>query len=152
MNKHPADASHAFPARQMLRFVAVLGILNLAWEIVQLPLYTLWREGTWARIGFAIAHCTIGDVLIALICALAALLLTGWQWPQSLRQTAKFLGSFVALAASYTVFSEWLNTSVRVSWSYSDLMPVIPPLGTGVSPLVQWITLPVLAMYLGARK
>ncbi len=29
----------------------------------------------------------------------------------------------------YAGFSEWLNVSVRRSWSYSELMPVIPIAG-----------------------
>lgn len=43
----------------------------------------------------------------------------------------------------YTVFSEWLNTSVRASWAYSDLMPVIPVVDLGLSPLAQWIVIPL---------
>jgi hypothetical protein len=41
-----------------------LGGLNLAWEIAQLPLYTIWTEAPPAGIAFAVAHCTAGDLLI----------------------------------------------------------------------------------------
>ena len=36
------------------------------------------------------------------------------------------------LAIAYTVYSEWLNVNVRRSWAYSDLMPTVPIIGTGV--------------------
>jgi hypothetical protein len=42
---------------------------------------------------------------------------------------------------------EWLNVSVRGSWSYSALMPVIPIIGTGLSALMQWIVVPLLAFW-----
>ena len=38
---------------------------NLAWETGQLPLYTLWGEGSAGEIAFAVGHCTGGDVIIA---------------------------------------------------------------------------------------
>ena len=37
---------------------------NLAWEAAQLPLYTLWREGSAGEIAAAVLHCTLGDGLI----------------------------------------------------------------------------------------
>ena len=46
----------------------------------------------------------------------------------------------------YTIFSEWLNIVIRKSWAYSDLMPVVPVISIGLSPLVQWIIVPGLAM------
>jgi hypothetical protein len=134
--------------RSVVRFLVVLGGLNLVWEIGQLPFYSLWHDGSWQEIGYAIAHCTAGDVLIALACAIAALAFIGWHWPRPGRKSAIFMLSFIAFGEAYTVFSKWLNTTVRLRWSYSDLMPVLPPLGTGVAPLLQWIAVPTLAFWL----
>ena len=136
--------------KSIIRFLATLAALNLVWEIGQLPFYTLWQKGGWQQIGYAVAHCTVGDVLIALACVIAVLAFSSWHWPLPGRQSAIFLGSFVALGVAYTIFSEWLNTAVRKSWSYSDLMPIVPPLGTGVAPLLQWIVVPMLAFWLCA--
>ena len=62
-------------------------VLNLAWEIVQLPLYEIPSARTTAQIAYAVAHCTAGDILIAsasfLIAALAlgdALAMTLLDW------------------------------------------------------------------------
>ncbi len=42
----------------------------------------------------------------------------------------------------YTVYSEWLNVYVKGTWAYSDLMPIVPGLEVGLSPLIQWIVVP----------
>ncbi len=136
--------------KYIFRFLAVLAGLNLLWEIGQLPFYTLWHDGSWQKIGYAVAHCTAGDVLIALACAIVALAFTRWHWPMLGRQSALFLVSFITLSVAYTIFSEWFNTTVRMSWAYSDLMPVLPLLGTGVAPLLQWIAVPILAFWLSS--
>ena len=46
------------------RYLAVMVLGNLAWEIAQLPLYTIWRTGTFGEKAFAVLHCTGGDLLI----------------------------------------------------------------------------------------
>jgi len=48
----------------------------------QLPLYTLWSTGTPRAIGFALIHCTGGDVLITTATlSAAAMLARPWRWP-----------------------------------------------------------------------
>ena len=42
-----------------LRYLPWLAGLSLAWEIAQLPLYTLWREDSLAWIAFSVVHCTL---------------------------------------------------------------------------------------------
>ena len=36
-------------------YLACILLANLLWEILQLPLYTIWTEGTPAEIAFAVA-------------------------------------------------------------------------------------------------
>ena len=146
--------SNPMNSRDLYKFLGLLAGLNLIWEIGQLPLYTLWHSGSWTKITFSIAHCTLGDFLIALTCAILSLAVTGWNWPESRQHNAIFLFSFITFGLIYTVFSEWLNATVRMSWTYSNLMPIIPPLGTGVAPLLQWIALPLLGFWFtaGASK
>jgi hypothetical protein len=127
--------------------------LNLAWEIAQLPLYTIWREASAGTIAFAVAHCTAGDILIGGAALVLALLATRAGAPQRWNWLA--LGVIAtAIGVSYTLFSEWINTSVRASWSYSTLMPTLEVHGVliGLAPLAQWLILPPLALYLGARS
>ena len=138
-------------AAEAFRFFATLGLLNLLWEIAQIPFYTVWQSGTWREIAFAVAHCTAGDVFISVFSATGAVLLTGMRRPHDVRTSLIFVGFFIGFGLSYTVFSEWLNVAVRKSWAYSSLMPVIPPLDTGLLPVLQWIAVPTLAFWLNRR-
>ena len=92
---------------------------------------------------FAIVHCTAGDFMIATLSLVAALLLLGVNaWPN-----ARFIPVMITtliLSLSYTFYGEWANTVVHQTWTYSNLMPKSPPLGTGLSPLLQWIIVPAL--------
>jgi hypothetical protein len=58
----------------------------------------------------------------------------------------------ILLGLCYTVFSEWLNTQVRQSWSYTEAMPLVPPLGTGLAPLLQWLIVPGIALAYVSEK
>ena len=55
------------------------------------------------------------------------------------------LTAAIMIGITYTVFSEWLNVEVRRSWSYSPAMPVLPWLGAGLSPILQWLVVPGVA-------
>lgn len=136
--------------RALRTYLAVTAGVNLLWEFAQLPLYTIWRTGDAREIGFAVLHCTGGDVLIALSVLVIALVVVGRpDWP---------FGRFVAVATltvglgiGYTIFSEWLNIVVRKSWAYSELMPIVPLVGTGLSPILQWVVIPTAALAAARR-
>lgn len=133
------------------RYMAVIVPGNLVWETVQLPLYTIWRKGNWSEISFAVLHCTAGDVLIAGASLVGALLLLGSaRWPGD-RYLAVAMLTIVA-GIAYTVLSEWLNTQVRANWTYSELMPTLPGTGTGLSPLAQWLVIPLAAFWWARRR
>jgi hypothetical protein len=128
----------------ILRFLGAMAAGNLLWELGHVPLYTLWGEGTWGEIAYAVLHCTVGDVMIAGICILLSLAVIGRSaWPRA-RFGAVALAT-ILMALSYTVFSEWLNTEVRGSWAYREAMPRLPGLGIGLTPILQWIVVPVLS-------
>lgn len=131
-------------------YVAILTALNLVWEFAQMPLYTLWQTGTAREIVFAGLHCTAGDAMIGGFSLLAALLILGAPgWPGA--RWGAVLTATVALGLGYTVFSEWLNVGLRESWAYSELMPIVGPFGTGLTPLLQWLILPPVAYLLATR-
>ena len=137
-----------YALRLYLLFVIVA---SGAWEVLQLPLYTLAREGTASEIVFALAHCTAGDVLIALSTLTVALVLCGQPaWPVS--GFWRVAAVTVTFGVAYTIFSEWLNLVIRQSWAYSDLMPVVPILAVGLSPLLQWLVIPLAGLALVRRR
>ena len=136
--------------RGIKAYLGMTAVANLLWEALQLPLYTIWTTGTAHEIAFAVVHCTGGDVLIALSALTLALIAVGTKsWPADSHRWVMLVT--LALGVGYTIFSEWLNVIVRSSWTYSPLMPVVPILNVGLSPLLQWTVVPFVALCL-ARK
>lgn len=130
------------------RYISAIAVANLAWEVAQLPLYTIWTEGTAGEITFAVLHCTAGGVLIARTCLLGALLLFGTgDWPFERHGLVATVST--AAGVAFTVHSEWRNVEVHGNWAYSEWVPTLPVLGTGLSPLAQWIIVPTAAFLVG---
>jgi hypothetical protein len=134
------------------RYLPWFAVLNLAWEAAHVRLYTLWNEAEPAYIAFSVVHCTLGDVLIG-TCALLLALILGreasvaeWRWGRIAILT-------MILGVGYTVFSEWMNITILRSWTYSEAMPRLELAGIdiGLSPLLQWLLLPPLALRLARR-
>ncbi len=138
-----SDAKMYAPARFFAAYIAVATIENLFWEVTQLPLYTIWWSGTPHEILVTLIHCTGGDALIAsFMLGIAAAVARLLRWP---RLGLRMAIATISLGAAYTIFSEWLNVEIRRSWSYTATMPVLPWIGTGLAPLLQWLIVPSLA-------
>ncbi|NND92064.1 MAG: hypothetical protein HKN42_14485 [Granulosicoccus sp.] len=127
------------------RYFSVIAGMNLVWEFAHMPLYTLWSTGTAGEIVFAAIHCTGGDILIAMSALMLSLLIFGAGWPLKRSAVYRVVGFTMVTGVGYTVFSEWLNIVVREAWAYSELMPIVPVIDAGLSPLLQWIVIPGLA-------
>jgi hypothetical protein len=120
---------------------AIAFVLNLMWEIAHVRLYTIWFEADGLAIAWAILHCSLGDVVIALtMFALTGVALRHWNWPASRPWTGGTI--FVAGAVVFTGWSEWHNVYRAGNWGYTESMPTI--FGVGLSPLLQWVILPPL--------
>jgi len=132
-----------------LRRFALLTLLgHLLWEVAHIPLYTIWDEGIWGEIIFAVVHCTGGDLLIAMSSLLLALFIFGTgAWPRA--RVYPVFTAMIAIGFGYTIFSEWLNIEVREAWAYREIMPVIPFIDAGLTPMLQWLVVPSAA-YFGA--
>lgn len=122
--------------------------LNLAWEFAQTPLYADSGRGlshlAWTRL-----HCTVGDVLILLS---AFWLTAGLYRNRHWYLDSRYLGGavFSGIGFAYTMWSEWVNTSIRSSWAYQPEMPMI--LGIGIAPLLQWVLIPPVLVALLRRR
>lgn len=123
-------------------------ILNLLWEIAQLPLYGLWSDPDPWRIAAYLMHCVFGDVLIATGFYLStALIFRDMRWPMH----RPWRGGFVMIISSliFTAVSEWYNVYRIGAWSYAASMPLVA--GIGLAPLVQWLVVPALMIVLIRR-
>ncbi len=131
-------------------YLIVSVVAHFLWEIGHLPFYTLWAAGTFTGKAIAVFHCTAGDVIIAVVSLVGAIaLIARRDWPAQRFLLVSALTLLFGIV--YTIFSEWINLVVRKSWAYSDLMPTIPQLGTGLTPLLQWIVVPALALFAAKR-
>jgi len=81
---------------------------------------------------------------------LAVILIGRPQWPAD--GFWRVAALVIVCGLVYTGYSEWLNATVRHSWTYSGLMPVIPWLGLGVSPMLQWLVIPSFALAAAGRR
>lgn len=132
------------------RYLIAVTAGNLVWETAQMPLYTLWGTGSAREIAAAVLHCTLGDLMIATLGLAAALALVGVPtWP------AQRAGAVMAMVAAgtvgYAIYSEYFNTVLNKSWAYTEVMPRLPWLGTGLSPLAQWLIVPAAALVWAGR-
>lgn len=138
-------ATHSAMARAGL-WSALAFVLNLVWEIAQVRLYTIWAAADGMSVAWALLHCTLGDVMIALVMfALAGMVLWRADWPASRPWTG---GAIVVIGAmAFTAWSEWYNVYRVGNWGYTASMPMI--FGIGLSPLLQWLILPpvMVAVY-----
>jgi hypothetical protein len=129
--------------RRALLWAGLSLALNLVWEVAQLPLYTIARDPSLARIAYAVLHCTLGDAIIAA----ASFILAGFvfrdaDWPSSRPWSGGVVAIFFGLA--YTAYSEWYNVYEAGAWAYSASMPLI--FGIGLAPLLQWLVVPIATL------
>lgn len=128
--------------RCLRRYLSFLALGSLLWEALHMPLYSLWNEGTWREIVVFGLHCTGGDVLIGASSLLVALVMFATPgWPSNGYWRTVFIATLSGFL--YTFWSEWYNVSIAGGWAYSDAMPIIPVLGIGLSPLAQWLVIPI---------
>ena len=148
LGKHGALGQNWLGA--LRRYFAFAAIAHLVWEFAHLPLYTIWLTGTPGELVFAAVHCTGGDILITLSTIMLSLCVFGSsEWPST--RGGRVLGGAVIFGVAYTIFSEWLNIVVREAWAYRDIMPVIPFIDAGLTPVLQWLIVP-FAAYFGALR
>jgi hypothetical protein len=131
-------------------YLIATAVLDLLWETAHLPLYGIWRTGTMPDKVFAVLHRTMDDVLIALGSLTAALVIAGYRgWSD--QRYARVGVAALGIGLAYTVWSEYRDVELVQNWTYSALMPRLPQFGTGLSPILQWIVVPIAAL-VGARK
>ena len=134
----------------MRAYLALSAGLHLAWEVIQLPFHAIWQTGSRGEMASAVVHCTAGDVMIATLTLVIALVAFGCHaWPAN--GFTSVMAAALMLGGGYTLYSKWINTVVRKSWGYYDIMPTLPWLGTGVTPLLQWLIVPSIAFILADR-
>ncbi len=128
-------------------------LLNYPWEFLQVPLFAGMADAPhWEAIQRC-ARATLGDIVIMLIAYwFVAVIARSRHWITA--PTAAHLTIFVAVGVTISALIEWLALRGLWlgGWEYSPLMPVIPGIGVGLSPLAQWVVLPLLTTWFVRRQ
>ena len=65
-------------------------------------------------------------------------------WPK--RSYGIVASLVISLGILGTIAGEWLNVTVFAPWAYAEIMPIIPLLDVGLSPVAQWLAIPLAAL------
>lgn len=120
--------------------------LHFGWEMWQVPFYEGMSDSDHALVVWECTRATLGDVVIAIVALAAPVLLgSGLSGLFDLRPAA--VVPYLVAGLVITVGLEHLATEVFARWQYSPAMPRLPVLGTGLSPLLQWLLVPLAALF-----
>ena len=126
-------------------------LLNLAWEYWQVPFFRgMADQPHWLGVK-ACTLATLGDAGIALAAFWAtAILEKDRSW--ILRPNRLDIATFLGVGVVVTIVFEALATGMIQRWAYSDAMPRVPVIGTGLLPLLQWLVIPLLVLWFVRRQ
>ena len=99
------------------------------------------------------SRAAAGDAMIALVAYWAVVLIVRHRDGVLVPTASRVLGfTACGLAVAIAIERLALGGLWMQDWSYSPLMPVVPGLGVGLSPLVQWLVLPPLLIWMVRRQ
>ena len=135
---------HTTEKKMFRRFVITTILLaflfNVAWEILQMPLY---KGGVyeWQHILFCVLASVADVVMVLLIYFGFAWIYKDGLWIKNLNTKRIIL--LMLIGGVGAVLTEIRHLSIG-TWSYADAMPLIPVVNVGLSPVLQFMILPIL--------
>jgi signal transduction histidine kinase len=121
-------------------------ILNFAWEIIQGPLYKGF-EYKISHIAFCGLASVADAIMVLLIYFVLALIYKDPLWIKHLDLKRTLI--IVLIGGTGAVLAEIRHLS-QGNWAYAPSMPVIPFVNAGLSPVLQFMLLPVLIYYVAS--
>ncbi len=126
-------------------------LLNFVWEMQQLPFFEIPLEFTIFDVIKRCTQATLGDAGISVTAFWAvAVVAKSRQWIH--RPTWRQVVGFILVGVLITIVFEAMATGPLGRWVYADEMVTLPILGTGLLPILQWITLPLFVVWLVRRQ
>ena len=140
----PTIYPRRLPPEVDLLVLSFLG--HFAWEILQAPLFSsLSQVNHFAGI-YICLKATLGDLAIALAAFWTAAVLARnrrWFTLPGMRAPAVFFTVGLLL----TIGLEYVHTQITGRWAYDGSMPLVPIIGTGMTPILQWIFVPLFVVW-----
>jgi len=123
-------------------------LVHLPWEFWQAPMFSGMRDAAHWQATLFCTRATLGDAGIALVAyATVAGITRRWRWLLEM-EWSKVLG-FIVVGLVLSVGFELVSVYVLDRWVYEPSMPVFG--GVGLTPLLQWVFLPPLGLWLARR-
>ena len=124
-------------------------LVNFVYEVWQSPYFEFYQMPSLADKVNYINHCTVGDGIITVICYwILGLLQRDRHW--IFAPTWKLTLLFTSLGWIYTLVSEIYRVQVAKLYGVSVL--VVPSMGISWLPLLQWVILPPIVLFLTRRQ
>jgi hypothetical protein len=120
--------------------------MNFFWEVLQTYFYTL-KYSAFNTMLYHWLHCTLGDVVLSL----GSFWLVSLAWRTRkwfLRLNGLNFLSFIIVGVVWTIIREWVNVYILKSWDYNKIMPIIPWAKVGLTPVLQWIVIPPIVLFI----
>ncbi|TAL91651.1 MAG: hypothetical protein EPN69_09775 [Rhodanobacter sp.] len=122
-------------------------VINFVWEMLQMPLFSYPADSSMTQINLACIQASAGDAAMIVIAFWVVVFLQKdreWYLHPSVRSLVLFLLPGVIM----TIVFEAMATGPLDRWAYTNAMPTLPGLGTGLAPLAQWLLLPPLIIFI----
>jgi hypothetical protein len=115
-------------------------LLNAAWEVLQIPLY-VGGMYSCSHILFCLLASLADAIMVVLIYFGFAIIYKNAFWIQSLNLSRVIF--LIMTGGIGAVLAETRHLSIG-TWSYAETMPLIPIVDVGLSPVLQFMILPLL--------
>ncbi len=128
--------------------ILIIGfLLNLIWEVAQMPLYETGTD-TLSSLAFCALASVADALMVLLLYYLIAYAASNSFW---IARVSGWQAVAIMLTGGAGAILAELRHLSAGSWSYSQLMPLIPILKVGLSPVLQFMILPMLVYYLSFK-
>ena len=118
-------------------------LLNFAWELIQIPLY---KNPSYNidHIAFCALASLADTIMVLLLYFVFAFIFRNQLWIQHLKWHRILI--VILVGGTGAVLAEIRHLSLG-SWAYNDSMPIIPFVKVGISPVLQFMILPLLIYF-----
>lgn len=129
--------------RYIFTVLVLAFLLNFAWEVLQMPLYKMDAYNL-KSITFC-ASAAVADAIMVLLLFMCFALFYSKPLLVRLTSSTVLLMMLAGVIGAIVVEKYYVSSG---NWTYTESMPIIPLINVGLSPILQFMVLPVLIYYL----